>query len=554
MAIIVAMLGIGLHRAFITNINWDEFYFLSLLHLYQNGTLTAPLQTIHVHLFGWLPFVSDNEIHQIFAARLFIWLVSLGSCWLIYNIAKKFCTREAALFPVLFYLGFSYVTDHGLSFRADPLCAFLFLASLHLLLANDGSRVRLAFSAVLAAGAFMVSIKSVFYLATIGPILLAFTLIRPVKPGAGIRILIYIATFLLVLLPLYQFHSASLPSTTTAEAGVAMMSAGNKTLMSGELFPRAHYIVRGIFENLLTWLFIFMGFAKVCYDTARGNNRQEALLLLSFALPLLSLTIYRNAYPYFFVFLMPAVVVLGGVFADLLITHFLKSGAKILMGVLGGTIVVVSAKFMVDYGKKLPDQTIAQSEIVSVVHRMFPEPVPYIDRNSMIASFPKVGFFMSSWGLENYRGRNTPVMEDLIRRKQPKFLIVNNCALNIWVPQKDRKENCGLPLLTEDIKTLRASFVPHWGPIYVAGKSFNLDHSSASDRFETLIAGRYTLEATETVLIDGTAYQPGEAIQLDRSFHTIASTGSPTRAILKLGTELYKPSNPPSSQQIYTYF
>ena len=551
-AIIAAMLAFGLHRAFIANINWDEFYFLSQLHLYQNGTLTAPLQTIHVHLFGWLPLISDNEIQQIFAARSFVWLISLGTSWLIYDVARKFCSKEAALFPVLFYLGFSYVMDHGLSFRTDPLCAFLFLASLRCLLGADRSRVQMAISAFFLAAAIMISIKSVFYLATIGPILLTYALIEPVKPGAKFQVLVFIVAFTLMVFLLYQFHSMSIASVTAREAGGAMMSAGNKVLLSGPLFPRAHYIIRGILENPFIWIFVLLGLAKASYDALKRNNRQGALVLVSFALPLLSLIFYRNAFPYFFVFLMPGVVILGGSFGDVLIRHFRNSHATMLIAFPGAITLLIAAGFVMDYNRKLPDQTIAQSEIVAEVHRMFSAPVPYIDRNSMIASFPKVGFFMSGWGMENYRARNKPVMENLIRLKQPRLLIVNHCALNISPIPKHNRRFCGHRLLDQDFNTLRTNFVHHWGAIYVAGKHFDLQHLAAPQSFETLVFGTYSLEADAAVTINGVEYQPGAQIQLDQAVYTIAAADKTTRATLRLGPN--KPSLAPSTQGIYDNF
>lgn len=553
-AIIVAMIAMGLHRAFIANINWDEFYFLSLVHLYQNGGLTAPLQTLYVHLFGWLPLVSNNEIHQIFAARVFMWCLSLASCWLIYDIARKFCSREAALFPVLFYLGFSYVTDHGLSFRADPLCAFLFLASLHLLLGKDRSRIHMAVSAFFMAAAIMVSIKSVFYLATIGPILLTLSLMEPVKRGAELRGLVFIIAAILASFVLFQWHSGTLTDATATEAGAAMMSAGNKTLLSGPFFPQAYFIVRALVENGIIWLFIFSGLWKVGHDAWRGDDRHRSLILVSFALPLLSLVIYRNAFPYFFVFLMPPVVILGGISADLLITRLRQSAPLIPAAIFGGTLLLISASLVTSHFKKLPDQTIAQREVVTAIHGMYGEPVPYLDRNSMMSSFPKAGFFMSSWGMENYRARDTAIMEDLMRREQPRFLIANSCALNISMASNTSDATCQHRLLDKDFHILRANFVHHWGPIYVTGKTFELRIPALPQRFQIFVSGIYTLEAAAPVSIDGIMYRPGDRVRLDQKLHNIAATGGPTQAKLRLGDKLYKPNKPPTAQPLYYGF
>lgn len=558
MAIIIVMLGINLHRLFITNINWDEFFYLSFVYLYQSGTLTTQLQTLHVHLFGWLPLLTGKEIHQVFAGRVFLWFLNFVSCWLIYGISRKFCSREAALFPVLFYLGFSYVVDHGLSFRTDPLCAFLFLASLYLLLNADKTRLHVPLSAFLLAVAHMVSIKSVFYLGTIAPILLTPFFIESDRRAALRSMLIFAATFIVSVTVLYQLHSYALsgavPNENSTDVATFVTSAGTATVFTGTFLPRLYFVLRGVMENGVIWIFIFLGLVKVGFDVARGHDRKNALFLLSFSLPLLSLLFYRNAFPYFFVFLMPAVMVLGGVFVDALNAYFRKIAPRISFCVLVATIATISASYLSNYISKLSDETIAQKEIVTLVHRMYPEPVPYIDRNSMIASFPKVGIFMSSWGVQAYRKANRAIMDDLIRRKQPRFLIANSCGLQISRQGNDPETPCIYHLFDDDMKTMRANFLHHWGPIYVIGKSFDLRPDEKPELFEILVSGTYTVVAESAVRLNGVLRRPGDHVLLEQGHHIIAATGEATRAAIRLGTNLFKPSNAPSAQPIYQGF
>jgi Dolichyl-phosphate-mannose-protein mannosyltransferase len=553
-AIIALLLACSLHRAFITNINWDEFFYLSKVHLYINGLLSSRLQTFGVHFFGWLPLVSDNEIEQIIAARASLWLLSLATSWLIYEIARKFCSKEAALLSVLFYLGFSFVVDHGLSFRSDPLCAALFLASLYFLLGPAYSRYHLAISAFLLAVAMMVSIKSVFYLGTIGTIFLGLFLVDSNRRVIAMDAFYFAVAFSMSFLVLYHAHGSALASHDLFDPSAFIGSAGAKTLLSTPFLPRFDTIRNALFQNGPIWVLICLGLAKVGYDLVTARVRKNAVILLSFGVPLLSLLIYRNAYPYFFVFLMPAVVILGGVFADVLIARYRASGSKILPLVLAGTVLVTVGGVLGDYVRKLPDQMVAQSEIVELVHRMFPEPVPYIDRNSMISSYPKVGFFMSTWGMENYLTWNVPIMDDLIRREQPRFLIANTCSLDISRPMADEHAQCQYRLLNEDFDTLRANFVHHWGPVYVAGKAFDLRVPREPQEFEILISGLYTVEAETAVIIDGVTLQPREQVRLDQAVHKIAAADTPERVVLRFGKNLFKPDHAPSSQPIFYDF
>jgi hypothetical protein len=554
LAIIAILIVLGLHRAFIANINWDEFYYLANVHSFKNGQLSLQLMTFHVHFFSWLPFVSDNEVGQVIAARSVLWLLSLASCWLIYRIARLFCSRLAALLSVLFYLGFSYVVDHGLTFRMDPICAFLFLASLYFLLTVEKSRYHVPLSALFMAVAMIVSVKSLFYLGTIGVIFLARLLFESNGRAAVKDMLLFAAVFLGAFVALFQIHTLALANDNLTDPVAYLRSAGNKAMFSSPFLPRINYILRGFLENGIIWVFIGFGLAKAVHDAIKGPKRKQALTLVALAAPLLSLLVYFGAYPYFYVFLMPAAVILGGVFADVLMARARASQSKILLLILGGTVLFIPASTLGDYIRKLPNQTVAQMETVALVHRMFPEPVPYIDRNSMISSFPKAGMFMSTWRMELYRAAGKPVMEDVIRRGQPKFLIANSCRLDIFEPKVGNETPCDNRLLREDSEILRTNFVHHWGAIYVAGKSFDLQGPSDPQDFEILIAGDYTLEAEAAVALDGVIYRPGDQVHLDRGAHTIASTGAPRQVVLRWGANLYRPSHEPSLQPIFYGF
>jgi len=69
--------------AFTRQINWDEFWFLSRLYQYREGALSASLQTFYVHLFAWLPHVSDNVIGRIVSARVLMLGLEAGTFALI---------------------------------------------------------------------------------------------------------------------------------------------------------------------------------------------------------------------------------------------------------------------------------------------------------------------------------------------------------------------------------------------------------------------------------------------------------------------------------------
>ncbi len=550
-ALVVVVLGSALHRIFITNVNWDEFYYLALVHSYLNGELAARLQTIHVHFFAWLGTISENEMDQVIAARAVMWLLGVGSAWLIYRIARRYLSKLGALVAVLSYLCFSFVLQHGQSFRVDPISAFLFLGCLQLQLDETRSRRRFALAGALLGLSFLFTIKTVFYLPVIGAVLAAPLIWGPGRAEAIQRALAFAAGLCGTAAALYALHDQSLSHAATETVEGYVSAAGAKVIMFDQLFPRLPYIARAVVENLAVWAFILLGAWKAAIWLVRGPDRKTGLILLSFVLPLGSLAIYRNAFPYFFVFLMPSAAVLSGVFADELAKRIKSTGSRIATVLLGAAVLLLGATFIGDYIRKLPDQTVAQRETLELVHELFPEPVPYIDRNSMVASYPKAGFFMTTWGMESYRAAGRRIMRDLLIDAEPQFLIVNTAALDLSRPLSDERRQSTYRLFPDDFRILRDNFVHHWGRIYVPGKSFDLGPASPAREFEILIGGEYTLEAQGPVIIDSVEVRPGEQLRLDRDRHRISSSGVGQRAVLRWGRNLDRPERAPSPQPIY---
>jgi len=70
---LIAHLWVALTRS----INWDEFHYFDLIRRYAAGTLDAPLQTFHVHLFSWLLELPFEPTAQVRGGRL-VMLACLG--------------------------------------------------------------------------------------------------------------------------------------------------------------------------------------------------------------------------------------------------------------------------------------------------------------------------------------------------------------------------------------------------------------------------------------------------------------------------------------------
>ena len=97
--------------------------------------------------------------------------------------------------------------------------------------------------------------------------------------------------------------------------------------------------------------------------------------------------------------------------------------------------------------------------------------------------------------------------------------------------------------------------MPHWGPLYVAGKTLELGAPGSTRNFEVLIPGTYSVESPHPVTIDGIERRPGSVLHLDAGAHSAAAV-APRRhqAVLRWAAALYRPEAPPSGQPVYRGF
>jgi hypothetical protein len=200
-----------------------------------------------------------------------------------------------------------------------------------------------------------------------------------------------------------------------------------------------------------------------------------------------------------------------------------------------------------------PRELRPQVVLVDGVHDVFPQPVPYIDRCAMIGSFPKVGPFMSTWAMSDYRHRGEPVMRRLLREEQPQFLLQNVGALRTD-KTFGRAGARGHRLLREDFELLQESFIPHWGPLWVAGKVVALEAGGPDVETEVFIPGPYVVEAGFPVQVDGAWHEPGDVVDLDVGVHKVRSDGASAVAFRTANAGPAPRRRPPRQASIFTGF
>jgi hypothetical protein len=544
-AVIAMVLAAHVYMLCRSNVNWDEFWFLSFVYDHARGTLSLPFQTFHVHFFGWLPRMGGQEIGQIIWARSAYFGLLLGTCAGVYQLARRVASVDAAWFAVLCCAGYTNVVVHGTSFRTDGLGVFLLVTALALIQCRRFRQPALCASAVLVALALMVTIKSAFFLPTVGALLVTGGSGRTrIRKVVG-EMLFYGAVLLAAGLGLYSWHVHTL--ATPDAVGAFLQASAQKAIGGNGFFPGKFAFEETVRGNLIQWGCLVYAFGVLSRRLCIRERVLETCSILALLLPLFSVLFYRNTFPYFFVMLMPSALVLCAVTFDAWARNTSGGPARqahfTVLATLAIGVTTTWTALMLP-----PDGMHAQREVIRAVHDIFPKPVPYIDRNGMIASFPKVGFFMSSWGIDEYRAGRTPVFANLLRTRQPKLLIANSPVL---VSAMGADTGWAL-LFKEDAAILRDNFVPYWGKLYVAGKRAHLERDTDS-ACQVLIPGPYRLESEGSVTIDGVLRQPGSSVELSMG-RLILRSDRTQEIVLRTTDAGAVPSYSPPQGQIYTGF
>ena len=163
------------------NVNWDEFYFLSHVYSLLRGELNFVLLGAYTHLFTWLTIVEGDEIRQIVVARWVMLGLLAITCWLIFQLGRRWLTGLSAVIPCFVYLSAIPVVLHGGSFRYDSMLAPLSMAALLLLTSSSHRGWRDYAAGVLSGVAFAITVKVILF----APLYLAAVVFRDEVGAAG---------------------------------------------------------------------------------------------------------------------------------------------------------------------------------------------------------------------------------------------------------------------------------------------------------------------------------------------------------------------------------
>ena len=525
---IVTCLGLQAWLALVMEVNWDEFFFLSHIYNYQRGEMGKVLQSLYVHLLGWITAIPGDEIDQIRVGRLVMLACVAGTCALVYGLSKTFTSRTAALVAALVFASAGFSIVHAASFRADPLAAVLMMASLVALARGRPGARSMIVAAAAAAVAAMITVKVILY----APAFLGVAVWRILEANDRRRILLWLlgtgAATAAFFVALYLVQLGLLPNATNAGARAGLGNAA-ETQFAGGLLQRTKEIIQFTLISPVQVVLLLTGLGAALTMIAAKPTRLPALAVLGCGITILCVIIYRNAFPYFFPFILAPSAILAAVAVDAI--PLLRK----YVSVLGLILSCVAAMVAIEWsGRDLK----SQRQVIAAVHNLFPRPVHYIDRNSMISSFPKRGFFMSTWGMLNYEASNVPVIEPLLRADVIPLVIANGPALENALEGSALAP--GNRMLSErDKESLRGNFISHWGPLWVAGKVLHAPVQRAE--MNILVPGTYTVEGSQ-ITINGRVYSAGSTVELSRGRHIVSAEGT-LPITLRWGDHLRRPTD-----------
>jgi hypothetical protein len=529
------------------NINWDEFYFLSHVHSLERGELDLLLQGAYTHLFVWATRLGTDEIGQIMALRLSMWPLLALSCFLLYRLARLWASPAAAWFAVMAFVASWPVLKHGISFRADSMLLPLTLA-IFLLAGSDNQHARwrdIGIGTFLGL-ALVLTIKAALLLPALMAVLILVAFRdqnRTDRPWLFLlRRLAVIACAGGVTMALILVVHANFVTGGTARPELLVTQSLNHALLDVPWVPRWSHFRQLLDKDLTTWFLLAAGLA-----VAIARRRFVAA---AFVLSLLPILYYRNAFSYYYVVMLAPACVLIAVAIDAMRTVTARTG-RVTAGFAAISIFyLLLANAAWDHVMTLRfDEQVAQRSVISAVHRIFPTAVPYIDHSGMISSFPKVNFFMSTWGVESYLARGENFMPGLLAAYRPPLLLAD---YGVLIP--------GTLLFRQlretDQELIRDSYVEYWGPVRVAGTGLVIPPGGIVTA-RLPFAGTYRIESDAAILIDGQRHDPGDRFEWradsnDLSIQAVAPNRAAMHVRIVWDAARNPPKDAPPVQQLYS--
>ncbi len=535
-ACLAVVLLLQFHLVLTRAINWDEFWYYSLVEQFARGSLTNPLQTIHVRLFGWLTGLPGNGVDHIVVGRMVMFAAEMATLAAIWAISAHFTDRRTGLLCVLAYVGSHYVFQHGYSFRVDPLSAGLSMTALLVLLkGRPGPASALAF-AVLLGLAGMVTIKT----ALLAPAFAGVAWLRLAEAEHRGKTLAWLAMCalgtVLAFAALYLLHSRMLANASTDVAASTVRSAGTYAIRLG-LPDYASYVRYFAIKSPLQTLLIVAAPFAIARSRLPGSSKIALLGMLATALVFF---VYQNALPYFYAFILPPIICAAALVVQASSRRYPVAFIAVALALGPGF----------SWAREPASPIDKQRLIVDAAEQIFPEPVAYFDFCAMLGTFRKANPFMTTWGMQAYRDAGVPVMRRRMERQVVPLLLASEQESYPTFREMLASDGPSPYFLDEDAAALRDNYLPFWGPYWLAGKAVPADGTVRATEF--LVPGPYTVRDAD-VTIDGVSYGKGEVVRIERGVHRLQAKGGRSARLI-WGERLQEPPFPLPAPPYWTDF
>lgn len=541
LAIIAQLVGV-FRRSF----HWDEFLFLANVYRSISGESLRLLQTSYVYLFTWIPSIGGIETDQILVARglyVIIWAASLG---LLYRLGCRLLDdRLGALVGVVLFALFPFSLVHAASFRIDGLLLPCLIGLALLLL--QPTTLRLLLAGLIGALALALSIKAVLWApAFLAILVFSATDRRQITKLLTIGLAVAIAGLCGLFLVRAGITHAGIIGGPAAITFSELNSIAYRMFVEEGFFPNRQVFVESVRSGGPIWLMTAFGAFLAGRDLFSPEKRIAGARQLFAASPVVSVLFYANSWQYAYVILLPTSCLLAGRAVSFLIRSGLLVRRMIATAcLLSALLPLFSIAWIYRH-----DGQLKQAQVLSIVHRVFPEPVAYIDKSGMVSSFAGLHFPLTGLRIKAYRATRKPALSRFIEEAQPPMMIVNTRVLDLWqggaeaVPERFR-------LLLEDEAMVRRTYAPFWGPIYLAGREWRGLNAREQVQFDITIGGVYTLHSDSNIMIDGRLYLPGASVKLDAGSHHLETVEGAKSIRLLWGAGLKIPSEVATPEPVF---
>ncbi|MDE1466339.1 hypothetical protein [Aurantiacibacter sp. D1-12] len=526
---IVAVAALQFAQVFTRSINWDEFGHYNHIVQLHAGTLPQVLQRFHAFAYSWVTALPGSPIDHIIVIRLFMFACEMVALAAIVGIAARFAERTPALLCGLAYISFSYVFQHGASFRYDPPLTAALMGLLWLFLSARLDAKVIVGAGLLVALLPLISIKAVLY----APAFAGVAYLRWADDGFTSQTPLRLAVIGAVALAAFAALFALLSQWIAGPAGAEDTATTSRA--AGAVFtffdnPNWSRILRAATTNPLVTLVV----AAFPFVIAKAERRPaEKLALGGLFTVALTPIIYVNTAPYYFVFMLAPVLAACGPVMSAALTRL---SAPLIAAILCASTVVTLIT-------EEPSPLDQQRALHEVTIATFGDEVRYFDFPGFLGTRGKANPFMSPLTVMIHDNAGLTMIEPAMQAEPVPLVIENNFILTSVLT--DRED---VWLAPEDRAALQGNYVRFWGPLWIAGR-----HVPAGSTviYKNLVPGAFTVTGAG-MSIDGELVRAGDTVQLGRGTYVLEGWQADSRIIW--GDNIAPPSASPPEGPIWVQF